>query len=77
MSLLCFSETTTHEVIKALLKKFKVVDNPQKFALYERYCEQGETTKGEWHSGTIKTLIQGFKAWLIYTHFVMDNGVCV
>jgi hypothetical protein len=39
------SETTTHEVIKALLKKFKVVDNPQKFALYERYCEQGETTK--------------------------------
>ncbi|XP_069693749.1 ras association domain-containing protein 1-like isoform X2 [Periplaneta americana] len=39
------SETTTHEVIKALLKKFKVVDNPRKFALYERYYEQGETAK--------------------------------
>ncbi|KAJ9582961.1 hypothetical protein L9F63_022687, partial [Diploptera punctata] len=39
------SETTTHEVIRALLKKFKVVDNPQKFALYERYYEQGETAK--------------------------------
>ena len=41
------SETTTHEVIRALLKKFKVVDNPQKFALYERYYEQEETAKGE------------------------------
>ncbi|KDR21274.1 Ras association domain-containing protein 1 [Zootermopsis nevadensis] len=39
------SETTTHEVIKALLKKFKVVDNPRKFALYERHYEQGETAK--------------------------------
>ncbi|XP_023712432.1 ras association domain-containing protein 1 isoform X2 [Cryptotermes secundus] len=39
------SETTTHEVVKALLKKFKVVDNPRKFALYERYYEQGETRK--------------------------------
>lgn len=39
------SETTTHEVIKALLKKFKVVDNPRKFALYERFQEPGETAK--------------------------------
>ncbi|KAF2363849.1 SARAH domain [Trinorchestia longiramus] len=30
------SNTTTREVIVALLRKFKVVDNPQKFALYER-----------------------------------------
>jgi Ras association domain-containing protein 1 len=47
LSFLSFSETTTHEVIKALLKKFKVVDNPRKFALYERVYEQGETRKGE------------------------------
>lgn len=31
------SETTASEVIEALLKKFKVSDNPLKFALYERY----------------------------------------
>ncbi|CAL4223967.1 unnamed protein product, partial [Meganyctiphanes norvegica] len=33
------SKTTTREVIVALLRKFKVVDNPQKFALYERTYE--------------------------------------
>lgn len=30
------SNYTTIDVIKAMLKKFKVVDNPQKFALYRR-----------------------------------------
>ncbi|KAJ6216476.1 hypothetical protein RDWZM_007633 [Blomia tropicalis] len=30
------SESTSLQVIKAMLKKFKVVDNPQKFALYLR-----------------------------------------
>lgn len=29
------SESTSLEVIKSMLKKFKVVDNPQKFALYQ------------------------------------------
>ena len=34
--LLCvFSETTTQEVIVMLLQKFKITDNPRKFALYE------------------------------------------
>ena len=41
----CYSKTTTREVIVALLRKFKVVDNPQKFALYERAYDQ-ESTKG-------------------------------
>lgn len=31
------SESTSLEVIKSMLKKFKVVDNPQKFALYQCY----------------------------------------
>lgn len=34
------SETTVHEVIVALLKKFKVADNPRKFALFECYQEE-------------------------------------
>lgn len=40
------SDTTVHEVISSLLKKFKIVDDPRKFALYERFTEHGETTKG-------------------------------
>jgi hypothetical protein len=66
---LSLSETTTHEVIKALLKKFKVVDNPRKFALYERHYEQGETAKGEQHSGAMKyfkKLLQDFKFIMKY-----------
>ncbi|XP_071442675.1 ras association domain-containing protein 1-like [Hetaerina americana] len=41
------SETTTHEVVVALLKKFKVVDNPRKFALYERFYEDGDVNKAK------------------------------
>lgn len=41
-----FSTTSALEVIVSLLKKFKVVDNPRKFALYERFYENGETAKG-------------------------------
>lgn len=40
------SEYTTREVICALLKKFKVADNPHKFALYEQYNDV-ETKKGK------------------------------
>ncbi|XP_037070017.1 ras association domain-containing protein 1-like [Pollicipes pollicipes] len=39
------NDTTVHEVISSLLKKFKIVDDPRKFALYERFTEQGESTK--------------------------------
>lgn len=39
------SEYTSLDVIKAMLKKFKVVDNPQKFALYRRFPdENGDKT---------------------------------
>lgn len=31
------SESSSLEVIKSMLKKFKIVDNPQKFALYQSY----------------------------------------
>ncbi|EDO41731.1 predicted protein, partial [Nematostella vectensis] len=34
------STTTVQEVIEALLKKFKVADNPRKFALFECYQEE-------------------------------------
>merc|ERR1719282_1762660 len=30
------SQTTTQDVIKVLLRKFRVADNPHKYALYER-----------------------------------------
>jgi len=31
------SDTTAEKVVEALLNKFKIVDNPKKFALYERF----------------------------------------
>jgi len=34
------SHTTTQDVIRCLLKKFKVADNPHKYALYERLDER-------------------------------------
>jgi len=33
------SHTTTQDVVRVLLKKFRVADNPHKYALYERYEE--------------------------------------
>ncbi|KAK3851160.1 hypothetical protein Pcinc_042172 [Petrolisthes cinctipes] len=41
------SKTTTRELIVALLHKFKVVDNPQKFALYEKTCDTLQPGKGK------------------------------
>ncbi|XP_071961135.1 ras association domain-containing protein 1-like isoform X2 [Antedon mediterranea] len=37
------SETTAQEVIMLLLNKFKVIDNPQKFALFEKIDENGKS----------------------------------
>jgi Ras association domain-containing protein 1 len=37
------SETSTQEVIQTLLSKFKITDNPRKFALYEKNQEQGKS----------------------------------
>ncbi|XP_033120043.1 ras association domain-containing protein 1-like isoform X3 [Anneissia japonica] len=37
------SETTAQEVIMLLLNKFKVIDNPQKFALFEKNDENGNS----------------------------------
>lgn len=39
------STTTVSEVIQGLLKKFMVVDNPQKFALFKQMQKDGQ---GEW-----------------------------
>lgn len=36
------SSTTVSEVIQGLLKKFMVVDNPQKFALFKRIHKDGQ-----------------------------------
>jgi Ras association domain-containing protein 1 len=36
------SDTTAQEVIKALLHKFKITDNPRKFAVYEKIMEPGK-----------------------------------
>jgi len=38
----CFSETTTEQVIRALLAKYKITDNPRKFALYEKVEQNGK-----------------------------------
>lgn len=40
------SDTTAQEVIRALLQKFRITDNPRKFALYERLNE--DDGKSEW-----------------------------
>lgn len=74
------SDTTTHEVIKGLLKKFKVVDNPRKFALYERHYEHGETAKGEQLCGAVN-IIRSFcmilNLLLNISHYVVNNSVSV
>uniref|UniRef100_A0A0R3S5P9 Ras association domain-containing protein 1 n=1 Tax=Elaeophora elaphi TaxID=1147741 RepID=A0A0R3S5P9_9BILA len=36
------SKMTTREMIVTLLRKFRVADNPRKFALYERICQTSE-----------------------------------
>lgn len=36
------SQTTTGEVIQGLLKKFMVLDNPRKFALYRQTHRDGQ-----------------------------------
>ena len=43
------STTTVSEVIQGLLKKFMVVDNPQKFALFKRIHKDGQGMR-EWGS---------------------------
>ncbi|ELW47749.1 Ras association domain-containing protein 5 [Tupaia chinensis] len=40
------STTTVSEVIQGLLKKFMVVDNPQKFALFKRIHKDGQAPAG-------------------------------
>lgn len=39
------STTTVSEVIQGLLKKFMVVDNPQKFALFKQTHKDGQGTR--------------------------------
>ncbi|GAB6033464.1 Ras association (RalGDS AF-6) domain member [Chamberlinius hualienensis] len=43
------SKTTAQQLISALLKKFKVVDNPRKFRLYEKSWKGDGTMKGFYH----------------------------
>ena len=40
---LCISMTTSQEVIKVLLSKYHIVDNPRKYALYEKTSRPGKT----------------------------------
>ena len=40
------AETTTADVIRNLLKKFRVVDNPHKFALYVRRASDSGKVQG-------------------------------
>jgi len=35
--------TTSQEVIKVLLSKYHIMDNPRKFALYEKTVHPGKT----------------------------------
>ena len=34
------SDTTAEKVVEALLNKFKIIDNPMKFALFERFKKE-------------------------------------
>jgi len=41
--------TTSQEVIQVLLSKYHIMDNPRKFALYEKSAQPGQTGKlGIW-----------------------------
>ena len=40
-----YSATTAQEVISALLSKFWIRDNPRKFALYEKFEDDGHKGK--------------------------------
>jgi len=43
---MCFvfaSMTTSQEVIMVLLSKYHIMDNPRKFALYEKIAQPGKT----------------------------------
>ncbi|KRZ03253.1 Ras association domain-containing protein 1, partial [Trichinella zimbabwensis] len=41
------SDTTTQEMIVSMLKKFHIVDNPRKFAFYERDLQSGKTLQAK------------------------------
>ncbi|EQB78124.1 ras association domain-containing protein 5 isoform A [Camelus ferus] len=54
------STTTVSEVIQGLLKKFMVVDNPQKFALFKRIHKDGQdpATRGREEWASLGTAVQ-------------------
>ena len=62
--LLFFSETTAHEVIKVLLTKFYITDNPHKFALYEKHTSAEGESKSIYGS-TLNSLavLESSKYW--------------
>lgn len=64
-----FSETTTNEVIESLLKKNKIFTSARKFALYERFYEHGQTTKGTFSK--FKCLFGYFNFFLIISFIVL------
>jgi len=41
--LFCISVTTSQEVINVLLSKYHIMDNPRKYALYEKTALPGKT----------------------------------
>lgn len=53
------STTTVSEVIQGLLKKFMVVDNPQKFALFKEMRKDGQGEFRAWQ------LCLGWGFWLL------------
>lgn len=57
-----FSENTTKEVVTALLKKYKILDNPRKFAMYAQELENGKIGEKS-DPGSMIWLI-----WIRHTH---------
>lgn len=59
------------QVIVALLKKFKVADNPRKFALFECYQEEDNHSKRDIYSDFIKLSDQ--KCYPIQSHLTYST----
>lgn len=57
------STTTVSEVIQGLLKKFMVVDNPQKFALFKEMRKDGQGEFRAWHLPALPGVVSLASVW--------------
>ena len=57
------SDTSTQQVIELLLSKFKITDNPKKFALYEKIEDEKGVTS---YTHIVLNFVEGFEWFLVF-----------